>query len=159
MKVLTMPCSPPSSLGLFASAFDPLHPGYIWAMQQALDAGVCTGVIAALHIDPSVERDYKPSPVLTCEERRVLLSALKPVVQIVEYLTEAELYDLLKALRPAVRILGEDYKGRSYTGDDLGITVFYAQRRSDWSGEAFRERMCRLDRTLINNPIQQGERT
>jgi len=127
-------------LGFLASAYDPLHPGYAWAMQQAIDAGVCTGVIAALHLDPSVERG-KPKPVLTFEERKFLLKALRPVAEVVCYRTEADLHELLQILRPAVRILGEDYKGQPYNGDDLGIPVFYAKRRPDWSGTAFRERL------------------
>ena len=109
-------------------------------MQQAIDAGVCTGIIAALHIDPSIERG-KPSPVLTCEERKLLLESLRPVASVVFYGTETDLYELLQILRPAVRILGEDYKGQPYNGDDLGIPGFYAKRRPDWSGTAFRERL------------------
>ena len=129
-------------LGFLASAFDPLHPGYVWAMQQAIDAKACDGVIAALHLDPSLERG-KPKSVLTAEERRVLLLALKPVRQVVFYDTESALHQLLKALAPVVRILGDDYIGKPYVGDDLGMPVFYAKRRPDWSGTKFRERWAK----------------
>ena len=109
-------------------------------MNQALDAGVCEGIIAALHIDPSIERG-KPKPVLTVEERGYLLANLKPVWEVIPYETEQDLYDLLFTVRPSVRILGDDYIGKSYVGDDLPIPVFYAKRRADWSGTLFRERM------------------
>jgi len=128
------------NLGLLASAFDPLHPGYAWAMNQAIAAGVCEGIIAALHIDPSLERG-KPKPVLTVEERGYLLANLMPVVEVIPYETEQDLYDLLLAVRPSVIILGDDYQGKPYIGDDLPIPVFYARRRPDWSGTAFRERL------------------
>ena len=128
------------TLGLLASAFDPLHPGYLLAMNQALDAGVCEGIIAALHIDPSIERG-KPKPVLTVEERGYLLANLKPVWEVIPYETEQDLYDLLFTVRPSVRIMGDDYIGKPYVGDDLPIPVFYAKRRADWSGTLFRERM------------------
>lgn len=128
------------TLGLLASAFDPLHPGYTWAMDQAIEAGVCTGIIAALHADPSLQRG-KPQPILTVEERGYLLSSLRQVVDVIPYNTEEDLYDLICAVRPAVRILGEDYVGQPYIGDDLPIPVFYAKRRPDWSGTTFRQRM------------------
>ena len=129
-------------LGFLASAFDPLHPGYVWAMQQAIDAGLCKQVIAALHTDPSIERG-KPKPVLTVEERLVLLSALKQTARVAIYDTEQELRKLLATVGPVVRILGDDYLGNPYVGDDLGFPVFYAKRREDWSGTKFRERWAK----------------
>jgi glycerol-3-phosphate cytidylyltransferase len=128
------------TLGLLASAFDPFHPGYPWAMTQAIQAGVCTGIIAALHTDPSLQRG-KPRPILTVEERGYLLSSLRQVVDVIPYDSEEDLYDLILAVRPAVRILGEDYVGQPYVGDDLPIPVFYAKRRTDWSGTQFRKRL------------------
>lgn len=128
-------------LGLLASSFDPLHAGTVWAMQQAIEAGVCDGIIAALHIDPSVERQHKAKPVSTVEERTVLLRALRYVVTVEPYMTERELLALLQRLNPCVRIQGDDYKGKRFTGDNLGIQVFYAARRPEWSATEFRRRM------------------
>jgi len=129
------------TLGLLASAFSPFpHPGHVWAMEQAIEAGACTGIIAALHEDPSLERG-KPKPVLTLEERGYLLSQLRHVYEVIPYQTEQDLYDLILAVRPSVRILGNDYIGEPYVGDDLPIPVFYARRRDDWSGTRFRERL------------------
>lgn len=129
------------TLGLLASAFCPFpHPGAIWAMQQAIEAGVCEGILAALHIDPSLERG-KPKPALTVEERGYLLASIKYVAEVVPYETEQDLYDLILAVRPSVRVLGDDYIGKPYAGDDLPIPVFYAKRRPDWSGTVFRERL------------------
>lgn len=108
-------------------------------MDQAIEAGVCTGIIAALHTDPSLQRG-KPRPTLTVEERGYLLSSLRQIVEVIPYNTEEDLYDLICAVRPAVRILGEDYIGQAYVGDDLPIPVFYAKRRPDWSGTEFRKR-------------------
>jgi glycerol-3-phosphate cytidylyltransferase len=128
------------TLGLLASAFDPFHPGYPWAMDQALEAGVCTGIIAALHTDPSLLRG-KPRPTLTVEERGYLLASLRQVVDVIPYDTEEDLYELICTVRPAVRILGDDYIGQAYVGDDLPIPVFYAKRQPGWSGTEFRKRL------------------
>lgn len=129
------------TLGLLSSAFCPFpHPGHLWAMEQAVESGVCLGILAALHEDPSLERG-KPKPVLTVEERGYLLAQLKYVQEVIPYRTELDLYDLILTTRPSVLILGEDYRGKPYVGDDMPIPVFYAARRPDWSGTAFRERM------------------
>lgn len=127
-------------LGLLASQFDPLHPGVVWAMAQSIDAGVCEGILAALHVDASIERG-KPKPILTVEERGYLLASIRYVAEVIPYDTEQDLYELILTARPSVRILGDDYVGKPYVGDDLPIPVFYAQRRPDWSRTAFRERL------------------
>lgn len=40
--------------------------------------------------------------------------------------------ELIKFFKPNVRILGEDYIGKSFTGDDLDIKVIYTTRSHDW---------------------------
>ncbi len=49
------------------------------------------------------------------------------------YQTEEELYDLIKFFKPDIRILGEDYIGKSFTGDDLPPKVIYTTRCHEWS--------------------------
>ena len=41
------------------------------------------------------------------------------------YQTEEELYKLIEFFKPDIRILGEDYIGKSFTGDDLPPKVVY----------------------------------
>ncbi len=131
-------------LGLFASSFDPFpHPGHLWAMKQALYAGVCDGILAAVQVDPTSERPAKRKPALDIAERMMLLSSIRYVHQVVFYGTEADLLEIMRTLRPAVRILGEDHRHDHNTGDDMDppIPVFWAKRKPEWSGTAFLERM------------------
>jgi glycerol-3-phosphate cytidylyltransferase len=44
-------------IGITASAFDLLHSGHVLMLQEAKT--VCDHLIAALHIDPSVENEAK----------------------------------------------------------------------------------------------------
>lgn len=130
-------------IGFFASSFDPfVHPGHIWAMQQAVMAHNLTGIIVGLHEDPTIERpETKRKPALTTEERTVCVAAIRDVVGVRPYNLESELYAIIKDVQPVLRILGEDYRGRPYTGDDLGIPVFYATRCPVWSGTEFSRRL------------------
>ena len=129
-------------LGFIAGGFDPFpHPGQIWAMRQAVEAGVCSSIAIGLHIDPRLERPDKPPTCMTLEERELMLRALRWTADVIPYRTEADLVRLLQELRPDVRILGEDYRGREFTGSELGIPIFYATRRPDWSATRFRRRI------------------
>ena len=130
-------------LGLLASSFSPFpHCGHIRAMQDAIEAGACDAIRAALHIDPSVERHWKRSPPLTADEREILLRAIRYVHAVVRYETEQHLEEIISSWPPACLIIGEDHRGRDYTGQEFEIPVFWASRSYGWSGTAFAERIA-----------------
>lgn len=129
-------------IGFIAGCFDPFpHPGQIWAMQQAVDAGACDSIVVALHTDPSKERPQKSRVYLSVEERKMLLEALKWTDRVIPYDTEADLIRILRETKPDVRILGDDYQGKPYTGHELNYPIFWAQRRPEWSATNFRARI------------------
>ena len=66
------------------------------------------------------------------------------------YQTEEELLDLINFFKPHVRILGEDYIGKSFTGDDLDIEVVYTTRSHDWSTTKIKDLIAR--QTIKQNP-------
>ena len=123
--------------GFIAGNFDVIHPGYIRFFNDAKD-NACEWLIIALQGDPTVERPNKAKPILTVAEREEILMALRSVDEVVHYNTEAELIDVLKRVRPNIRILGSDYQGRSFTGDNLGIPVYYHERNHEWSTTKFK---------------------
>jgi glycerol-3-phosphate cytidylyltransferase len=123
--------------GLIAGNFDVIHPGYIRYFEDAKKH--CEYLIIALHIDPTIERPQKAKPILSKDERTEILLALKYVDEVVCYNTESELINLLNDIRPHVRILGSDYKGKRYTGDNLGIPVHYHKRDHGWSTTKFKD--------------------
>lgn len=137
------PCRP-FKLGILASAFDPFpHPGHLWTIQQALAADACDAILAALQEDPTLERPQKRKPALSVEERTQLLLACRYVHAVVPYRTEADLLEILRDRRPAVRIIGEDHRHDRNTGDDLEppIPVFWAKRKPAWSGTEMARRI------------------
>ena len=117
--------------GIIAGNFDVLHPGYIKMfnyMAKRVDR-----VIVLLHSDPSVERPEKLKPILSYEERKEMLLSLEAVDEVFLYLTENSLVDLIKAVDPDYRFMGEDYIGKRFTGDELEIPIKWIKRDHGWS--------------------------
>ena len=99
---------------------------------------LCSKVIVLLQGDPTIERPLKCKPILSINERKDILKSLKQIDYIEVYNLESELLELLKSINPDVRFLGDDYKNKPYTGDDLGIDIHYIKRDHGWSTTKFK---------------------
>jgi glycerol-3-phosphate cytidylyltransferase len=126
-------------IGFTCSAFDLFHAGHILMLKEARE--LCDYLIVGLQVDPSVDRPEKNSPVQTVFERFTQLSACKYVDEIIPYSTEEDLLNLLQTVKIDVRIIGEEYKDKDFTGKDLDIPVFYNRRRHNISSTEMRERV------------------
>jgi len=123
--------------GVLAGNFDVMHPGYIKMFKEA--AIECDCLVVLLHTDPSIERPHKLKPILSVEERREMLLSLIYVEDVVRYTYEEQLLDLLKMGEFDVRFLGDDYKGKPFTGDNLKIPIHYLNRDHGWSTTQFKK--------------------
>lgn len=117
-------------VGVIAGNFDVIHPGYIYMFDECKKN--CDHLVVLLHSDPTIERPEKLKPILSVEERRKILFALD-IPTVIAYDTEKELYSMLKDGDYNVRFLGDDYIGKSFTGDDLEIPIHYLNRDHGWS--------------------------
>lgn len=124
-------------VGIIAGNFDVIHPGYIKMFKEC--KSYCKQFIVLLHIDPSIERPEKLKPILTKEERTEILTSIKFINGIAYYTYEKELVDLIKRLSPDIRFLGDDYRGKTYTGYELDIPVHYLNRDHGWSTTKFKK--------------------
>ena len=86
-----------------------------------------------LQNDPSIDRTNKYVPVVPRAERYNSLMELESVDAVYSYQTEDELYNLIQFFKPDVRILGGDYIGKRFTGDDLPPKIIYTSRAHGWS--------------------------
>tara|TARA_Y100000593_G_scaffold85706_1_gene163153 strand:- start:169 stop:597 length:429 start_codon:yes stop_codon:yes gene_type:complete len=126
--------------GFTCSCFDLLHAGHILMLKDAKEQ--CDKLIVGLQTDPTLDRPEKNKPIQSFEERKIQLEAVKYVDEIIEYETEEELYQLLKILRPDIRILGSDYEdGRYYTGIELNIPIHFHQRNHNYSSTNLRKKV------------------
>jgi glycerol-3-phosphate cytidylyltransferase len=123
--------------GIIAGNFDVIHPGYIHMFNECKKN--CDRLIVMLHEDPSIERPEKLKPILSADERIFILESLDQVDEIIVYQTENDLIEWLEHLKPDVRFLGDDYIGKSYSGDYLGINIVYLDRSHGWSTTKYKE--------------------
>ena len=123
--------------GVIAGNFDIIHPGYIKMFKECKSN--CDEFIVLLHSDPSIERPNKLQPILSVEERDEILMSIRYIDNIFVYTYESELLELLKLIKPDIRFLGDDYKGKPYTGYDLKIPVHYLDRTHGWSTTKFKK--------------------
>ena len=124
-------------VGVIAGNFDVIHPGYIHMFDECKKH--CDILLLLLHDDPSIERPEKIKPILDLNERNMILSSLKQIDRIITYQIESDLYDILKSEQIDIRFLGDDYKNKAFTGDDLGIPIHYLDRSHGWSTTKFKK--------------------
>jgi glycerol-3-phosphate cytidylyltransferase len=103
-------------------------------------------LIVGLHSDPTIDRpNVKNKPVQSLYERFVQLRAVKFVDEIIPYYTEEDLLDILKSFVIDVRIIGDDYLDRDFTGkkycEEKGIEIFYNKRDHRFSSSDLRKRI------------------
>ncbi|MAE54716.1 MAG: glycerol-3-phosphate cytidylyltransferase [Porticoccaceae bacterium] len=130
-------------IGITASTFDLLHAGHIEMLREA--KAQCDYLICALQIDPSVDRKEKNQPVQTIVERYTQLEAVKFVDEIIPYLHETDLEDILEMRQIHVRILGEEYRETDFTGRDIckrrDIDLYFNKRDHRFSSSGLRRRV------------------
>ena len=135
-------------VGFTAGNFDLLHPGYIYTFETAKQH--CDRFLVFLHSDPSETRNTKYKPVVPLYERYKTLMAIRYIDDVYMYQTEEELIELIKFFKPDIRILGEDYIGKSFTGDDLPCKVIYTTRSHEWSTTKIKDLITK--QTIKQNP-------
>ena len=141
-------------IGITASTFDLFHAGHVKMLEEA--KGYCDWLIVALQTDPTIDRPEKNKPVQSVVERYIQLEACKWVDQIVPYATEKDLEDILSSFELDVRILGDEYALKNFTGrqicENRGIKLVYNKRDHGFSSSELRNRVYKME--LIKNQIQ-----
>ena len=127
----------------------PSHdPGYIYTFEEAKRH--CNYFMVFLQRDPSETRFTKYKPVIPLYERYKTLMAIKYVDEVVTYQTEDELIGLIEFYNPHIRILGDDYIGKRFTGDYLPQKVIYTTRSHGWSTTKLKNMITK--QTSLQNP-------
>lgn len=85
-------------------------------------------------------------------ERYIQLKACKHVDEIVPYATEQDLEDILGAFKIDVRIIGEEYKEKNFTGrnycEEKGIEIHYNKRDHRFSSSSLRKEVAEKQNNL-----------
>ncbi len=130
--------------GFTCSTFDLFHAGHIMMLKEAKQQ--CDYLIVGLQTDPTIDRPKKNKPVQSVFERFVQLDACKYVDEIIVYATEKELEDVLLSYPIDVRILGEEYRDRDFTGCYIPMEFYYNTRRHSFSTTELRQRVVEAEK-------------
>jgi glycerol-3-phosphate cytidylyltransferase len=136
-------------VGFTASTFDLLHAGHVAMLREAKEQ--CDYLICGLQVDPSVDRAEKNKPIQTLVERYIQLSGIKYVDEIVCYQTEEDLKDILELYDINIKIMGEEYRNKDFTGKDIckrrGIQLYFNKRDHRFSSSDLRRRVAESETT------------
>ena len=133
--------------GFVASSFDIMHPGYALMLKECRDN--CSYLVVGLHQNPEWEREDKNIPIMSLNERFLVLKSIRYIDEIAPYSNEDELTNLLKFYRPDVRFLGSDYKEVSslkITGYTLCRNIYYIDRFHDYSSSGIRKNIYKVEK-------------
>lgn len=135
-------------IGFTAGAFDLCHAGHMLVFKEC--KGVCDYLIVALQSNPNTDRPEKNRPIMSLEERKIILEGIKYIDKIIYYDTEKDLYVLLQKIQPDIRILGVDWKGKPFTGHDLPIQNYFNTRDHKYSTSELRRRIYEEEKSKKN---------
>jgi len=141
---------PPPKIGFVCSCFDLLHAGHLIMLKDAKSK--CDKLIAGLQTDPTLDRSEKNNPIQSLDERREALLACRYVDEIELYDTEKSLIELLLKIKPDIRILGSDWKGKEYTGKGIAKEEYFHDRSAhSYSSTSLRKRIYELEKQKNEN--------
>lgn len=141
--------------GFTCSTFDLFHAGHIMMLKEAKTQ--CDYLIVGLQTDPTIDRpNEKNKPIQSIFERYEQLKACKYIDEILVYETEQDLVNILLSYPINVRILGEEYENKNFTGRsecyDRGIELYFNKREHNFSTSELRQRVIAAE---VNKGLKQ----
>tara|TARA_B000000460_G_scaffold244659_1_gene215102 strand:+ start:1099 stop:1515 length:417 start_codon:yes stop_codon:yes gene_type:complete len=128
--------------GITFGAFDLFHAGHILMLEEA--KSVCDYLIVCIQSDPSLDRKEKNKPVQSVVEREIQVSGCKFVDEVLIYDTEEDLLEIIKTIDWDIRIIGEEYKDKEFTGRKQTIDKCYFNKRPhNFSSSELRDRVSK----------------
>tara|TARA_B100002049_G_scaffold48675_1_gene34103 strand:+ start:191 stop:613 length:423 start_codon:yes stop_codon:yes gene_type:complete len=134
-------------VGITFGSFDLCHYGHILMFKECKEH--CDYLIVGVQSDPSLDRSEKNKPIQSHEERAGVVESLKYVDEIRLYDRESDVVDLLKEIKPDVRILGADHEETEFTGHDLPIKCVFNSRDHGFSTSELRKRVYLAEKERI----------
>jgi glycerol-3-phosphate cytidylyltransferase len=142
-------------IGITFSAFDLLHAGHVKMLEEAKRQ--CDYLIVALQTDPTLDRPEKNRPIQSVVERYIQLKGCSHVDEIVPYATEQDLEDILRAFKLDVRIIGDEYREKNFTGrsycEEKGIELYFNGRDHRFSSSSLRKVVADKERESEKNSL------
>lgn len=130
-------------IGFTSVVGDFLHAGHCLMLDECKRN--CDFLYVGIISDPTTDRPQKNKPIQSLFERYIQLVSHRAVDEVVPLESEADLELALQSLPINIRFVGEDYKGKSFTGKEIcaerGIEIFYNSRAHGLSSTELRKRI------------------
>jgi len=128
--------------GITFGAFDLFHAGHVMMLEEAKT--VCDYLIVCIQTDPSLDRKEKNIPVQSIVERQIQVSGCRHTDEVIIYDTEVELLEILNTVDWDIRILGEEYKDKDFTGREQSLNKCHFNKRPhNFSTSELRKRVAK----------------
>ena len=128
--------------GITFGAFDLFHAGHVMMLEEAKT--VCDLLIVCIQSDPSLDRKEKNKPVQSIVEREIQVYGCRYTDEVIIYDTEAEVLEILDTVDWDVRILGEEYKNKDFTGREQTLNKCHFNKRPhNFSSSELRKRVAK----------------
>lgn len=124
-------------IGFTSGYFDIMHPGHVIMLKEC--KRYCDYLIVAVNEYKTKTKQpdgrEKNEPIWTPQERFLMVDSNRYADEVFLYDGESALYQYLSEHKDRidVRILGEDHKGKPFTGDDLNIDIIFNSRNHSYS--------------------------
>lgn len=126
--------------GLLFGTFSPIHEAHISLIRRAKD--ICDKVYLVMDSDAYIRKFKAREPFTTLKERKLNLEMLGEVAG-----TESDRQNKkywINKIKPDVLIKGDDWKGKGWNGENLGVKVVYLKHikgihSSTWHGNTSKQ--------------------
>jgi glycerol-3-phosphate cytidylyltransferase len=124
----------------------------------------CDYLIVGLQTDPTIDRPTeKNKPIQSVFERYEQLKACKYVDEVLVYATEKDLVDILLSYPIDVRILGNEYEHKNFTGRnecvERGMQFYFNKRDHSFSTTELRQRVVDAEAEKFMKKVDNGHTT
>jgi glycerol-3-phosphate cytidylyltransferase len=132
-------------IGFACGIFDLFHAGHVLMLQEckANCDYLIVGLNSALDIDYNINPG-KSEPIYSLENRKIILESCKYVDEVIVYNNETELKEIMINKKIEIRFLGEDYRGKQITGEDLVREIYFINRGHGMSTSGFKKQIMNL---------------
>lgn len=128
--------------GFACGVFDIYHPGHVLMLREC--AAYCDHLTVAINTAENFDDRINPGkrkPVFTAEERKMVISSIGYVDEVVFYGSENELTEIMSSGGFNIRFLGDDYRGKPITAPDAIPKIHYLDRGHGYSTTAILDRI------------------
>jgi glycerol-3-phosphate cytidylyltransferase len=130
-------------VGITFSSFDLLHAGHVMMLKEAKKQ--CDYLIVGLQLDPYLDRSNKNAPSHSIIESYIQLKDSKNVDEIIPYVIDQDIEDVLRSFKIDICIIGEEYKNIDFSGKEYctekGIEIYYYSKDHRFSSKEIKTRL------------------